>query len=123
MQSQSLKEYRWENRVIVIVSGEKDTIEFQEQYKALSVEKKALEDRDLILVLLKEKSVEFSQGNESQIDKNRLRKELKINPAFSGVILIGKDGGVKMRDKFYVEPQKIFDLIDSMPMRQAEMKN
>jgi hypothetical protein len=43
---------------------------------------------------------------------------------FSGVVLIGKDGGVKLRNDYVVAPQKILDLIDGMPMRRAEiMKN
>lgn len=123
MQSQSLKEYRWKNRIIILVDGENDTAKFQKQYEAITAEGSALRDRDLILILLKEDLVELSNDNESDIDETQLRNELKIDSAFEGVILIGKDGGIKMREKFHAEPQAIFDLIDSMPMRQAEMKN
>lgn len=123
MQSQSLKEYRWKNRIIILVDGENDTAKFQKQYEAITAEGSAFRDRDLILLLLKEDLVELSNDNESEIDGTQLRNELKIDPAFEGVILIGKDGGIKMREIFHVEPQTIFDLIDSMPMRQAEMKN
>ena len=37
------------------------------------------------------------------------------------IVLIGKDGGVKLRSDDAGLDQ-IFDLIDSMPMRQAEMR-
>ena len=38
------------------------------------------------------------------------------------IILIGKDGGTKM-EKTEFDLNYIFNLIDSMPMRQREMKN
>jgi len=123
MKSQSLKNYRWENRIIILVDREDGSKAFQKQYTALLSEESELEDRDLIVFLLKDDLVKFSNGSKLQIDGRGLRKELKIRPVFEGVILIGKDGGVKMREEFHVEPQKIFDLIDSMPMRQSEMKN
>lgn len=42
---------------------------------------------------------------------------------FEGVLLIGKDGGIKLKKPFIVKPQTIFDLVDSMPMRRAEMRS
>ncbi len=38
------------------------------------------------------------------------------------VLLIGKDGGVKMRSATPVAAERILSLIDSMPMRQQEMR-
>jgi len=110
MQSQSLKNYRWKNRVIVLVAKKKDSKAFQMQLEAIVSKESELKDRDLITILLSKDSVE-------------LRNELKIGLAFEGIILIGKDGGVKMREEFHVAPKKIFDLIDSMPMRRTEMRN
>jgi len=51
-----------------------------------------------------------------------LRK--RFSPASRGltVVLVGKDGEEKKRWQRVVEPQEIFDLIDTMPMRQDEAK-
>jgi hypothetical protein len=38
------------------------------------------------------------------------------------VILIGKDGGVKLVQEERVSLQAVFDLIDTMPMRRREMR-
>jgi hypothetical protein len=38
------------------------------------------------------------------------------------VILFGKDGGVKLRSPKTVEPGDIFALIDSIHIRQEEMR-
>ena len=95
----------------------------QKQYKALAGEESALRERDLIIFLLKGSSVELATKEESYIDGSSIRKELKIDDTFEGVILVGKDGGVKFKKEFHVKPQIIFDVIDAMPMRKAEMKN
>jgi len=39
------------------------------------------------------------------------------------VLLIGKDGGVKLRSSEPVSMKDLFGLIDSMPMRQQEMES
>lgn len=38
------------------------------------------------------------------------------------MILIGLDGGVEKRYNGIEKPKDIFDLIDSMPMRQSELR-
>lgn len=52
----------------------------------------------------------------------QLQEEFEIDPADFVIILVGKDGGVKLRQEEYTPMGDIFDLIDSMPMRQREMK-
>lgn len=41
-------------------------------------------------------------------------------PAFS-VVLIGKDGGEKLRQDSLLTARELFALVDAMPMRRAEM--
>ncbi|MEO0728414.1 MAG: DUF4174 domain-containing protein, partial [Bacteroidota bacterium] len=38
------------------------------------------------------------------------------------VFLLGLDGGVKLRQQAPVSREDIFDLIDTMPIRRAEMR-
>lgn len=38
------------------------------------------------------------------------------------VILLGKDGGEKLRKKSFVSAAELFSLIDAMPMRQQEIR-
>lgn len=39
------------------------------------------------------------------------------------VVLIGKDGGEKLRRATPLLPSELFAIVDAMPMRQAEMKD
>lgn len=50
-----------------------------------------------------------------------LRAALGIGAAANEAVLVGKDGGVKARWKEPVAPAVVFALIDTMPMRRAEM--
>ena len=43
-------------------------------------------------------------------------------PAFE-VVLVGKDGGEKLRSAVPIEPERLFETIDAMPMRRQEMRS
>jgi hypothetical protein len=53
---------------------------------------------------------------------NYLREKFSVNSGTFTFLLIGKDGGVKLGKEGRVKLQDIFSLIDSMPMRQREMR-
>lgn len=48
--------------------------------------------------------------------------ETRFGPAAFSVVLIGKDGGEKLRRTTPLAPADLFALVDAMPMRQAEMR-
>ena len=107
--AQNIQEYRWKNRLIVLVSNASNSAEHNQQRQIFELKQSQLEERDIILLNRKPKSSELSRFS---LDGN-----------FQGVLLIGKDGGIKLKKPFIVKPQTIFDLVDSMPMRRAEMRS
>ena len=110
-----LEKYLWKNRVIITFSPSK--INF-ERNKFLNSMNKNLCDFnarniihiDLILNTNKQeiKIFERSFGN------------LSLSPIEFRLILIGKDGGIKLNSK-KTSIKDIFNLIDTMPMRKEEM--
>lgn len=50
-----------------------------------------------------------------------LRADYRISKDFT-VVLIGKDGTEKERFSKPIEPERLFGLIDQMPMRRREMR-
>jgi hypothetical protein len=48
--------------------------------------------------------------------------ETRFGPAAFSVVLIGKDGGEKLRQTIPLAPADLFALVDAMPMRQAEIR-
>ncbi len=114
--AQKLSDYRWKNRIVLLMNGESNKV--KEQLSLLTDLKKELVERDLII---------FRHENNKVLDVNNETTGINPNSVpyqdYNGLLLIGKDGGVKMKEEFIVAPEKIFELIDSMPMRRAEMKN
>lgn len=52
----------------------------------------------------------------------RLFKKYKVAYKSFAFILIGKDGGEKLRSTETVSLEKLYSTIDAMPMRRSEMK-
>jgi hypothetical protein len=51
-----------------------------------------------------------------------LRERFRVPSGAFSIILVGKDGGVKLDRQDRTSLEEIFALIDSMPMRQQEMR-
>jgi hypothetical protein len=82
--------------------------QFEEQLTLLKKDSSGMAERDLAVIFV-EKEADYKKHN--------------VTPNDFTLLLIGKDGGEKLRSTEPVEPEKIFKLIDSMPMRQAEIEN
>lgn len=106
--SQQLEDYQWKNRLLILVAKEENPKK-NTQSKIFAKEEAALNDCELIVL-------HKPSGDEE------LLSAFHIEPAFEGVLLIGKDGGLKFKKPFLVEPETIFSIIDQMPMRRAEMR-
>ncbi|MBT8289893.1 MAG: DUF4174 domain-containing protein [Muriicola sp.] len=117
MTSQDLSAYRWKNRILLLCDSGEGLEKSKSQLKLFKSYQKELEERDLIILIY--------DGNTVKDEKFRTvsgvsKKEIEFEQ--EGVFLIGKDGGVKLESGFYTKPIAIFELIDSMPMRRAEMR-
>lgn len=114
--SQDLKDYRWKNRILLLCEDGEELIQSREQIEKFSSLKRQMEERQLLILVFDGKTLRDKDLNPLMELGKRIRE------GFEGVLLIGKDGGVKSESEFFVSPAAIFDIIDSMPMRQAEMR-
>lgn len=55
-------------------------------------------------------------------DNVKIFNEFQVHPTHFTLLLIGKDGYVKLRSKEVVSADYIFSIIDVMPMRMDEVK-
>lgn len=118
MSAQELTEFKWKNRVLLVIDTNNNLPARDLQVSKFVIRQDQMEERDLVLFVCTGKEVLDKDGLKTDINAHKISYG-----EFQGVILIGKDGGVKLRKKFIVEPKEIFDLIDQMPMRRSEMKN
>jgi hypothetical protein len=91
----NLTAHQWRHRIVVIDTPSPQSVDYIRQTKALEAASAGLRERDVIIVT-------------------------QVATTFR-VRLIGKDGGVKFSRTTPVDAETLFDLIDAMPMRQAEL--
>lgn len=112
---------RW-NRRIVLVFAEGESGDAARQIDALLADRSALSERDILLIEVVGDRISTLFGEMSAESKAvDLRETFGIaaSAPFT-VILVGKDGGEKLRREEPVAAKDLFGLIDSMPMRQRE---
>ena len=121
LHAQNLSQHLWKNRAILILS--EDNSAFERQMLAFKANEKGIYERSLIVYHLK--SDEYEQvmpKGDVQRSTNLFKKKNQANASFE-LILIGLDGGIKLRQKEFLSCEKLFAIIDSMPMRSADIKN
>ena len=118
-----MEQHRWEDRVILLFAPEEKEAIYQEQVKHLQADRAGLADRDLVVYSIF-KADGFSP-NETHLAKAKiehLRKRYEIKEGEFAILLIGKDGGEKLRNYAFTPRNDLYRLIDAMPMRRAEMR-
>ena len=121
---QVLKSHLWQDRVILVFASDMQDSNLQTQLQFFEKNLDGLKERKLTVYqitpnTLKKNSVNFFEKN----FKENLYQKYKPNKNEFTFILIGLDGGEKMRSTKVVSLAKLFGEIDSMPMRQWEIKN
>jgi len=122
-QSVDFSVFQWKNRLLFLFAPNRNHPMFYALHKSLAARQPEAAERDLVIFEILESDAS-SMNNES-IDSETvrlLREKFGIRRAEFTVILIGKDGRIKLDRKKQTQLDDIFALIDSMPMRQEEMR-
>ncbi len=116
-----MEKHQWKNRILLIFSDDKVDEKLQQQIINLSKDKKGLIERKLkIYQFVKDEfTTDFKTNWSSKTLKNQNYK--KESESFK-VILIGLDGGIKLKQNKVLTTEKLFTIIDGMPMRRRELK-
>lgn len=109
--------HRWSHRFLVLTGTSKTINEQLVLFDGLDDE---LIDRNLIIYDANKNEI---VGDADGIPNARgTQRRFGLPENGYEMALVGKDGGVKRRYQEVVNPQIVFDCIDAMPMRIAEMK-
>ncbi|MEJ5330998.1 MAG: DUF4174 domain-containing protein [Desulfobaccales bacterium] len=118
-----LSAYRWQNRLLLLFAPTADHPAYQTLGRELEEQAKGVKDWGLIVFRVLEAGRSFQNGDElSPEQAQALRQRFAAPPGAFTVVLVGKDGGVKLNEARRVPLADIFALIDSMPMRRQEMQ-
>ena len=103
-----LSSYRWTHRPIVVFANSPEDVNYTRQIKMLESGLNQLLVRDVVVL---------TDTNPSEVSPLR---EL-LRPRGFGLLLIGKDGQVKLRKPFPWSVRELSRAIDKMPMRRQEL--
>ena len=119
-QTSFLDSYQWKKRVLLIFSKPENEAFFIKQITTVRLAMDEYVERDVVILCVTKGKISDEKGNvlATISPKDELNTMLKQQV---GIILIGKDGGEKLRSVEPVSNEAIFGLIDSMPMRKSEV--
>lgn len=122
--AQPLGQHLWESRVILLFAASRQQAACEQQLSILTKEKEEVTARALVIYTILPEGGQKPDGSPlSPARSQALHSIYGITPgAGFTFILVGKDGTEKLRKKEPVAAPELFSLIDSMPMRQAEMR-
>jgi hypothetical protein len=117
----ALERYRWQNRALLVFAPDVDSTHYLRQQEMLSNAEPGLNERDVVVISVLKDMVSTRERPAAPISAEDLRDAHDVLPHDFRVVLIGKDGGVKLRRDEPIPAADLFALIDSMPMRKQEI--
>jgi len=118
-----LDEYVWKNRLVLSFVPTSADTRARRQRDQRRYAPDEWSDRNLLLI-------EVGPGNRVtvdgrtrvELDAGHLRRRFAVDTGAYAAILVGKDGGEKLRQAAAIRNGELFDVIDAMPMRRQEMR-
>lgn len=105
-----LDAFRWKNRPVLLFAPSPDDPAYVEQSASFIAAAEGLLERDIVVL-----------SDTEPREDGALRRRFDVQ-GFE-VLLVGKDGGVKLRKQTPISAEELFAEIDSMPMRRREMSD
>lgn len=117
-----LPKYQWSQRPLLFFAATENDDELQRLRRALSGRHCDVAERDMVIVeaLGEERAADGAPVENATASE--LRRRFKVEDDAFTVILVGKDGGEKLRSRDVPDLDAVFSLIDGMPMRRREMQ-
>ena len=121
--SMDLNQFQWKNRLLFIFAPQEGDEVFQALQSEILTLPDGISERDLVVFKILETGPSYMET--TRIDPQTaaaIRTKFAAPLGQFTCILVGKDGGVKLKRHAPVKLEEIFGLIDAMPMRREEMR-
>ena len=118
-----LSQFQWKNRLLFLFSPNRSHPLFDVLQKSIAIEQAEVADRDLVVfeILESGSSRMDTRDLDPQVAQS-LRDKFEVPRGRFAIILVGKDGGIKLNRQDETRLEDIFAFIDTMPMRREEMR-
>lgn len=117
-----LGDYLWERRPLLVFAPTESDPRLVETMRRIEASRCDFVDRDMVLGRIVADGTSTLNGRVIDTDQaQRLLSEFGVGASSFSVVLIGKDGGEKLRVNAIPDLPAIYAVIDGMPMRGREM--
>ena len=117
--AQQLDKYKWESRLLVLISNNEDTIASNKLINEITLDTAGLNERKLLIFKV--------YPNYYSVESEHIEGEalyIKFNPEKVDFkfLLIVLDGRIKLQESYPISKENLYKIIDAMPMRASELK-
>lgn len=121
--AQDLGHHRWQDRVILLFAERAVDPLLRQQLDSLTQNAGEVTDRDLVIYqFFPNEGIAPGGKKLTAGESSAFFGRYDVQRRTFTFILVGKDGGEKLRSISFVPLKDLFALIDGMPMRRAEMR-
>ncbi|MBB3695949.1 DUF4174 domain-containing protein [Flammeovirga yaeyamensis] len=121
VEAQNLDDHQWKHRLLVIKTNTEGQDLYTQQIEEFEGEENEFEERKIKVFYVVNSSYSLSADEKASIDwEHPLLFDKRMD---FEVVLIGLDGGVKLRESTFLSKKDLYDKIDSMPMRRTELRD
>ena len=118
-----LGNYLWKKRPLLLFAPSPNSPMYRSVSDSLSAHLDQIQERHIVIIEVFENGLVRIDGkSDSRRTPESFRQQFSAKKGELTAILVGKDGGRKLRQSGSLDLGKIFSLIDTMPMRQQEMR-
>jgi hypothetical protein len=119
----SMSAYRGKKRPLLLFAKDAEDERLRRQLSAVEATRDRFDERDMVLIVVLDAGPSRVEGQPlAAEDAARLRAAYAVEGSAFAVWLVGKDGEVKRSSRDVVSMDALYAQIDSMPMRQEEMR-
>lgn len=117
-----LSDYRWESRPLLVFAPKQSDPRLAETLSRIETTQCDFTGRDMVLGVVVPEGNSTLDGQAVEADEaRRLMDQFAIGDNAFSVVLIGKDGGEKLRVDEVPDLRTVYAVVDGMPMRSREM--
>ena len=113
---------RDQSRPLLVFAPRAADAQLEIQMRTLEEHAAQAADRQIVVIAIPYDSPSPSEASLADAEARAVRRRFNVAPADFAVILLGKDGGEKLRSTRPLSMDKLSATIDAMPMRQDEMR-
>ncbi|TXF88293.1 DUF4174 domain-containing protein [Neolewinella aurantiaca] len=124
LDAQSLNSYRWKSRVVLLFTPTPEDPVFQRQVELLYGQVDELEERNVVFMFITPDGKFENTGRFlDQAASQKMYQKFGAEEFQVELVLVGLDGHEKFRARNRITPPSVLmNLIDTMPMRAAEIR-